>query len=330
VYDDICVVTCRDGSVWGINTQDGTDRWRAVDLGGRVSGAAVIVPRGLGFDGGAVVAAGDGSVRAIDLRSGEGREMLPAGAPVMGSPVVVTDNDAMRNFVYVVRSDGSLYSIDPASRGGNEIHRLADGATGALAAVPGFVAAADGKGGVDVLNTDNGRLWRMRTQGQVFGSPVIAEGFAYAASTDGQLYSLRLSGSAETEDQGDSLALGAAPVHAAPLYRPGRLYVGASDGRVHAFEVSPRGDLQPAWRWTDPLGAEVAGLALELVATERGAPTALYVAAGYRLLEIDDRARRLRREVLRRNYLISGAPVISGGFGYIIGLGGMVERVALR
>lgn len=325
IHDDLCLVTCSDGTIWRISAVDSTDRWRLfADLGGPVNGAAVIVPRRLGFDGAVFAAAHDGSVRAINLASGEGREVLPAGPPIEGSPVLVQDRDALRNFVYVVRTDGCLYGIDPASGEGSEapIHHLGNGATGAMAAVPGVVAVADAKGMVEVLDTDSGRvIRRIHTQGQVFGAPVIANGHVYVASTDGQVRAARLGGNGAPDDGVRDLAGVGAPVHASPVYRGGRLYVGTSGGRVHAFDV--RDVREVRYMVSDPLGGEIAGLAATAAGT-------LYAAAGYRMVAIDGATVQLRSVPLELNCLISGTPVIFSGYCYATGLGGLVERVVLH
>jgi outer membrane protein assembly factor BamB len=324
--DEACVVTCRDGTVWAVSTADGGDLWRRpAELGGPVSGAAVILPRGFGFDGAAFVAAHDGSVQAIDLASGDAREVLPAGAPIEGSPAVVQDRDALRSFVYVIRSDGSLYSIDPVGGGQELLCQLDDGATGAMAAAPGTVAVADAKGTLHVVDTDRRRLTRrIPTQGQVLGAPVIADRYVYVTSTDGWLRGAPLTGNGGPGDGvRDLLALGA-PVHATPGYRAGRLYVGASDGRVYLCDVSGRGGPGPVqYRAGDPLGAEVAGLAVAPGGTA-------YVAAGYRVVAVDGENAQLRDTVHELPLLASGAPVISDGFCYVTSLGGVVGRAALR
>jgi serine/threonine protein kinase/outer membrane protein assembly factor BamB len=333
VHGGACVVTCRDGRVWAVTAKGGTDMWpEPARLGGPVNGAAVILPDGPGSGAAAVVAAADGSVHAIDLLSGSAPQILPPGPAIEGSPVVVRDVEALQTLVYVVRSDGSVYRIDPG-KSYHLLHKLAGGSTGAMAATPGALAVADARGTVHVLDPQDGRrITAVRTKGQVFGAPVLAAGHVYVASTDGQLHTALIS---DTRDAADGehhhFGLGA-PVHAAPVWHAGRLYVGGSDGFVYAYDVPGSGG---AWldprRFSEPLGAEIAGLAVAEAAEDRGEEErrSVFVAVGYHVVKLDGQTGSLRH-VLTMNCLVGAAPVISRGFCYAVGLGGTVERAPLR
>jgi outer membrane protein assembly factor BamB len=323
VYEEVCVVARRDGTVFGLRTGDGTELWRSV-IGSPVIGAPVIVPRGLGFDGAAFVATQDGSVHAIDMTSGGAQEVLSRGAAIEGPPVAVQDATALRNVVYVIRADGTLYAINPGAWDVKRIRRLDGGASGAMTAIPGLVAVADARGTVHAIDPASGEvIRRVHTNGQVVGAPVLAAERLFVAATDGKLRATSAIADDRGSDPVDLVDLGPAPLHAAPVYQAGQLYVGGSDGRVHACDVVRDGGPGLVRRWTcDPLGAEVAGLC--------ATAGMLCVTAGYRGVEIDARTGRVIRTVLELNCLIGAAPVISGGFCYLSGLGGVVERVAIR
>jgi outer membrane protein assembly factor BamB len=223
--------------------------------------------------------------------------------------------------LYVVTADGHLYAVDQRAGGRELIRRLDGGATGALAATADTVAVADSKGTVWVVNATTGRLLRsLRTDGQVLGAPLLTAGRVYAAGTDGRLHWADIAG----ERDGQLPGLGSAPVHVAPVGDGERLYLGASDGRVLACDLRERDSQVPLNGWASrPLGAEIAGLAL--------AGEKLYAAAGSRIFALDSRTGEVEdRPVIELNCLIGAAPVIAAGFGYAVGLGGVVARVELR
>lgn len=312
-----CVVTCRDGTVEGLRTGDGTRLWPPVRLGQAISGAAV-VPQGASDGGEAFVAAADGSVYAIGLRSGQERPVLGPGASIEGPPVAVRDPLGVKHRVYVIRADGSLYSINPHTDQSALVLRLDDGATGALAATTDTIFAADAAGGVHVIDVVTGQdLRRVPTTGLVFGSPIRVNSRIYIAGTDGKLREV----DAEDGHESEPVDLGAAPVHAAPVYDAGRLYVGGSDGMVHGYDVGQGHGLSRRWR-PCPLGDEIIGLA--------AADGMVYAAAGGRVVQLDGDTGQPRRDLLTMKCLVGAVPVISGGFGYVVGLGGVVNCVAVR
>jgi len=320
VHQDICVVVCLDGTVSGLRAHDGRDLWRPVQLPAPVTGTPVILPRGMGFDGAVFAAARDGSVHAIDLRHGDRQQILPAGPAVAGSPVVVRNDATLQNVVYVARADGGIYAIDLPRRKPRALCHLAYGASGAMAADSAVVAVADTRGTVYMVDAQTGEaVPRLSAGGQVLGSPVLAGGRVFAAATDGTLTVAGISLGVE-----DIVQLGAASVHAAPVYHAGRLYVGASDGRVHAYDVAGHGSSVLTRSWPPAeLGTEIAGLAV-------GPSGTIYAAAGYRVVSIDHRDGRPSGTVRELNCLVGAAPVISGDFCYVVGLGGVAEKVSLR
>jgi outer membrane protein assembly factor BamB/predicted Ser/Thr protein kinase len=329
VHRDVCVVACHDGVVVGLRADDGGLCWPPVRVGARIYSAAAIAPvygsaavaPGTGAGAAAYVAAADGSVHAIDLASGRADKVtFPGGVAVEGSPVVVNDPVAPR--VYLVQANGRLHAIDPRGRQSvQSMHlcTLAGGATGALAATAEIVFAADAEGSVHLIDTITGRgLGVVRTDGQVFGAPVPVGNRLYIAGTDGMLREATLPGGAER----GRVHLGEAPVLAAPVVEAGRIYVGGSDGVVRAYEIAGFGG-ESAVGWTPyAAGYEVAGLAV--------ADGIVYVAAGYQVIALDGRTGRFLREVVTLNCLVGASPVITGRFAYVIGLGGVVKRVALR
>jgi outer membrane protein assembly factor BamB len=315
-----CIVTGNDGMVEGLRAGDGTRLWPPVPLRQRISGAAAVLPPGPARGGDVFVATADGSVYAIGLGSGRVREVLGPGAGTAGPPVAVRDPLGARHRVYVIRVDGSLYCINPYTYQPTLILRLDDGASGALAATADTVVAADAAGAVHVISVATGQvLRRVPTAGLVFGAPVQVNDRIYLAGTDGRLLE------ADVEDgyQREVASLGDAPVHTAPVYDTGRLYIGGSDGMVHGYDIGQDPERSAVRRWPPcPLDDEIIGLT--------AADGMVYVAAGYRVVELDGATGQPQRELITMKCLVGAAPVVSGRFAYVVGLGGSVNCVAVR
>ncbi|HLK79681.1 MAG TPA: serine/threonine-protein kinase [Streptosporangiaceae bacterium] len=312
VHGDVCVVVCLDGTVAGLRSGDGSPLWRPVTVGAPVHFAAAIIPKGSGGD--AFVAAADGSVHVIDLTTGRDRTVLAPGPAVEGPPV------AAGHRVYVLRADGSLYAIDARTGDSAPLIQLDGGACGAMAATARTVFAADAAGSVHVIDAVTGRdLKQVRTAGRVLGAPVPVAGRLFVAGTDGKLRVAAIEDGYEYAP----VDLGDAPVHAAAAQAAGTLYIGGSDGFVHAYAVDWPVGHGPVRRWPPrALGDEIAGLA--------AADGRVYVAAGYRLVELDGATGDLRRELYRMSCLLGAAPVIHGPFCYAVGLGGVLTCLLLH
>ena len=317
VHDDLCVVASLDGMVTALWADTGTPvKWSPANLGGRIYGSVAIAPGGTGAGSVAFAAVADGSLWAIDLASGNRLRILPAGMPVEGTPVVVVDPVEPR--VYVVRADGTLFVIDPRTLVPQEFGQLEGGTTGALAATGDMVFAADTAGGVHVLDVvTRDSAGRVVTDGQVVAAPLAVGDRLYVAGTDGVLYEAAIPDSIVTR----AFALGA-PVHVPPVHEAGALYVADSGGTVHAY-LTGSGAAELARGWRPPrLGQEISGLAV--------CDGVLYVASGYEVTAFDGRTGASLGRVAELNCLVAGPPVVSGRFCYLTGLGGVVDRVALR
>jgi eukaryotic-like serine/threonine-protein kinase len=313
VHGDACVVACLDGTVAGLRLSDGHLLWPPVRAGAAINHAAAVVPRGSGAGGEAFVAAADGSLHAIDLVTGRDRTVLEPGAAIEGPPVAVEQR------VYVLRADGSLYAVDTRTGERKLIIRMDGSVSGALAATARTVFVADAAGSVHVIDAVTGRhLKEVRTAGRVLGAPVAVADRLYVTGTDGKLRVVAIEDGYEYAP----VDLGDAPVHAAAVHSAGVLYIGGSDGLVHAYGVGWPDGRGPVRRWPPrALGDEIIGLA--------AAGGLVYAAAGYRLVELDGATGAPRRDLLRLNCLVGAAPVICGRFGYVVGLGGVVTCVAL-
>ncbi len=88
----------------------------------------------------------------------------------------------------------------------------------------------------------NGIKWRFPTNGYVISSPAVANGVAYAGSTDGNLYALDF----ETGAQKWKFKTGAR-VTSSPAVEGGTVYFGSYDGRFYAVDAAS-GQLK--WKFT--------------------------------------------------------------------------------
>ena len=313
VYGDTCLVACLDGTVAALDGRDGSPRWGPVRVGPAVSDAVAVVP-GASGGGDVFVASADGGVHVLDLASGRERAVLEGDASIEGAPL------AVGNRVYVLRSDGSLHVIDARAGTQRVILVIDGGASGSLAATAGTVFVPDAQGSVHVIDTITGKdLRQLRTAGRVLGAPVPVAGRVFVAGTDAVLRYAGL----DADDEREPVALGGAPVHVSPVHEGDVLYVGDAAGLVHAYDISTNGSHVLVRRWRPcPLDAEIVGLAV--------AGGMVYAATGGQVMELDGTSGVLRRELIRLNCLVGAAPVITGSFAYVVGLAGVVKRLALR
>ena len=307
---DKLVVTCLNGTVVVLGRTDGRPPagWPGpADLRAALHSEALILPQ----DGGgacAYIGAADGRVHAIDLDSGLDRVVIEAGAPIEGAPVVAAGR------VCVVSADGRVHAVDPRTGERTVLFQLAGAATGTPSATSDTIFAADAGGHVYAIDAASGRAWQSAAGGLVLGAPVPMAQWLYVCGTDGTLREIDVKDGSHcaVTDVG-------APVHVTPARDGNLLYVGGSDGVVHAYRAGHRGTAELEEAWHIPLDAEIAGLA---VFRRR-----VFVAAGYRLMEVAGPEHC--HELLRMECLIGAPPVISGRDCYVVGLGGTVNCLTL-
>ena len=317
VHEDRLVVACLDGTVAVavLRTADGEAVWRApVNVGAALHAGPLLLAQ----DGPACayVGAADGRVHAIDLVSRRDRVIVEAASAIEGSPVAAAAR------VCALSADGRVHSVDPRTGRRKVLFQMSAAAKGALSAASGIIFATDADGRVYAINATDGLLkWPLLTdepllsEGVVLAAPLPAGKWLYVCGTDGVLREIDI----KNGGQRATHKLGA-PVHVGPVRDGNRLYVGSSDGVVHAYHIGSRGleRLEPAWR--PEADEEIAGLA--------ASGGRVYVATGNRLVEVDS-ATGHNRELLRMSCLIGAPPVISGDRCYVAGLGGIVACLAL-
>ncbi len=310
VHGDRLVAACLDGTVQVLSTANGEapTAWdRPLNVGTALhAGPLVLDSSGVAYVGGA-----DGCVHAIGLASAASRVVVTADAAIEGTPV--TDG----NRVYALSADGRVHAVGPDDGEPTVLFQMGGRPTEALSATGGTIFAADNDGLVYAIHAASGReRWLLRTGGRVLASPLLAGDWLYVCGTDGVLREI---GVEDGKPRG--IAEIGFPVHTSPVHDKGRLYVGASDGVVRAYDIRHRrGPDSLDLRWQRQLGHEITGLA--------AADGRVYVAAGYRLMELDG-ATAAAHEVLVTDFLIGAPPVISDGHCYVADLGGIVRCLRL-
>lgn len=167
-------------------------------------------------DGYVYVGSSDGHCYAIDAGDGDEHWQFETDGPVTSSPTVVTGPDGEARLVFVGSDDGRVYAIDTAS--GEEVWAEEMGA--AVTTTPAFAPSPTDGGGTD---------------------EEAVSGMVYVGSDVGTVFALdAASGSLEwaqpTQDA----------VRSAPAVSEGRVFVGSLDGNVYALDAST-GDEE--WRF---------------------------------------------------------------------------------
>jgi outer membrane protein assembly factor BamB len=281
-----------------------------VDVRAALRAGALLVGKG-DRSGTAYVGAADGRVHAIDLAPRLDRVVIEAAAAIEGAPVVVGDR------VCALSSDGRVHSMDLSTGRRRVLLQMDGAATGTLSVASGTIFATDTASYVYAIDARTGRKnWQLHTDGLVLSAPLPDAVWLYIGGTDGTLREIGIA----DPSQHRMTEVGA-PVHVAPVRGGNLLYVGSCDGVVHAYDIGHRGSAALDEAWHVDLGEEIAGLA--------ASGGRVYVATGYRLMEVDS-DKRPPRELLRMDCLIGAPPVISGRHCYVAGLGGVVSCLALN
>ncbi|HEX9894736.1 MAG TPA: PQQ-binding-like beta-propeller repeat protein, partial [Gemmatimonadales bacterium] len=200
VAGDVVVIGARDGRFNGLNARTGEPLW-SVETGtdlplpwGHESGDRFTSSPAIVNDL-AVVAAGDGVVRALEWRTGRERWHTETGTRLRSSPAVADGR------VFIGGVDGRLYAFDLAS--GTRLWAFAtEGATlqsehygfdrrtiqSSPAVQRGTVYVGARDGFLYAVSADSGVLrWRFDHQiSWIISSPAVADDVVYAGSSDGQ------------------------------------------------------------------------------------------------------------------------------------------------
>ncbi|MGW0659066.1 outer membrane protein assembly factor BamB family protein [Streptodolium elevatio] len=266
VAGDTVYGASNDGTLYAVNTADGSERWNFRT--GAAIGSSPSVVGGVVYLG-----SDDGKLYAVDAVSGTERWSFPTGG-IVHSPVF------SGGVVYVGSADGFLYAVNAD---GKERWRFQTGNDTHSATIAGdvvYVGCSDSNlYAVDAVSA--AKKWTAPTGGAVSGFPVVDGGVVYFGSTDGKLYAVNTADGrqrwvfAGTAAQagpavtGGTAYMGGGPnVYAVdtntgketgrytaggdvgrPTVAAGVLYVGSTDQNLHAVDVRT---MQPLWKLAAP------------------------------------------------------------------------------
>lgn len=145
---------------------------------GHVASAAAVA------EGIVYVGSDDGSLHAIDARTGDGLWKLPTGGPIRTRPAV------HRGIVVVKSDDGRLHAASATTGGMAWARPVGARVQTSLAAGEGFVFAADGAALI-ALDIATGREeWRFDHAAGFEVTPTYANGRVYAGAFDGTFFAI--------------------------------------------------------------------------------------------------------------------------------------------
>jgi outer membrane protein assembly factor BamB len=257
VVDGVVYVVSLNGNLYAVDAATGKQRWAFATEGERrfsERGLFTALPAGemmpdpwdfylsspTVVDGVVYFGSGDGSVYAVDARSGRLRWRYRTGDVVHASPAVVDGK------VYVGSWDTYFYALDSKSgslvwrfKTGEDKHaHLMMGIQGSAAVSGGTVYFGCRDANVYALDAETGALrWKFATDGSwVIASPAVAEGRVYFTTSDTKRFEALDAASGrllyELTDKIYSFS--------SPAIAGGHAYFGTFDGKVHDVDLEKR------------------------------------------------------------------------------------------
>jgi len=234
VVDDTVYVTCRS-NLYALDASDGTEKW-STHIDGDVTGAAAVV------DGTLYAVGNEGSSRfgyngylhAIDASDGseKWKTSFFTNDRVVSPPTVADGT------VYMGSEDHNLYAVD-ASDGSKEWEYSTDGEISTSPTVSDgtvYVGGNDdssfGSTTLYAIDASSGSKEWDFDAADIDASPTVADGTVYVYTTDANMIAVDASnGSEEWSASTDRSTIATSD----PVVVSGTVYVGDSDGDVHAF-----------------------------------------------------------------------------------------------
>jgi outer membrane protein assembly factor BamB len=215
------------------------------------AGAPIEAPPAI-FAGSAYVATTAGSVSAVDTASGADfwSYTIPSGAAIHGAPAVGNGD------VVFGADDGNLYRLAAANGAALGVVAL-DGVPTDPALVAGTIYVGTDNGTVFALDETTGnQLWSATVGSAISLPPAVdgAAGLLFVGDDAGNVTVLNPTNGAIL----GQIQNGGASVTVAPAIAGGRLFVGASDGKLRAYNETSR-----ALEWTYATGAPIRALATD-------------------------------------------------------------------
>lgn len=200
------------------------------------------------LDSGTVyIGAGGGEFYALDATSGAEQWVADVGSAVTSTPAL------MNGTVYFGSNDGQVHAVDVSGASGSETPKwsvsVGEAIYSDLAVGDGRIFVTTNDGDIVALNSNGSEDWRINEGTEFQGSsPQFADGWLYVAGQS--VYKLDpASGTAGWEQSNYSGTEGSDPI-----LDQGVVFVGASDGRLHALNDTDGG----AELWTAQTGEAIA------------------------------------------------------------------------
>lgn len=227
--DGVVFFGCEDMYVYGVDTRDGSRKWRYL-TNGPISSSPVVCET----SDNVYVGSWDGYLYALTKVSGSVRWKFLTGSQIWSTPAVSPDG----KYVYVGSNDCYMYCIDAAKgslkwkfKSGGQIY-----SSPIVSQTKLFFGCCDKN--FYALDLSSGKeRWRFETGGEICGSPSIrhlggSQGAVYFGSGDGGFYALYYDGR-----QRWKLELGS-PVNGRPcMGSNGDMYIGTQGGFIYGIRI---------------------------------------------------------------------------------------------
>ncbi len=192
------------------------------------------------------VGSNDGSLYAVDVKTGKGLWSFKTDAAVVSAPVVYEGR------VYIGSKDGYLYALDPEK--GTLLWKFKTKAkitSSAIAAINWVYFGSDDTYLYAVDLKTGKRKWRRKLRdykyGAIFSTPVYKDGVIYAAGKNTLVYAFVANRAAKRWRFGIG-----SPAYSSPVVVDDVLYIGTFDGKLYAIKTPSK---KPTAKWKKDLGS---------------------------------------------------------------------------
>lgn len=286
----ITIVGANDGTVYAVNTTNGSVAWHYKTGGAVVSSPAVA--NGVVYFG-----SKDHYVYALNASNGSLVWRYKTSSVVYSSPIV------LNNMVYIGSNDGFMYALNAINGSLVWRYQTRGPVFNTPAIANNVVYVSSGNGLLCALNASNGKLrWHAQLRRVVFSSPAVANNIVYVGASNGFVYALNASrGSVIWHVQTGR------PVWLTPTIVNNVVYIGSSNGYLYALNGT-KGRVLWHYRTKGSIGtqADVVNNVVYIGSYDRSV-YALDATKGKLLWHFQTRGRVLSRPVLNNGVVYVGS-----------------------